>query len=168
MFCSWQGEVELGGIEGVAATRSGFMQGSEVVEVEFDTSRISYARLLRHARTLRCADRAFPLSPDQRQTAERILGSGRVGSLDRFRPDGSIKYYLSQTPFRFVPMTAYQQVLVNRLIYQGGDPGDVLSPRQRLMSRAIHTRPDVPRQNRVATDRFTADWAEVWEQIGGS
>lgn len=167
MYCFWQGEIDLGGIEGVVATRSGFMHGSEVVEVQYDGARLSYSGLLRQAKSLRCADRVFPLNAAQTRTAERILGSQRVATIERFRPDGNIKYYLSQTPYRSVPMSDYQQVLVNRALFGGKDPRALLSPRQLRMAEAIMTRPRISWANRIATDRFAADWDEVWRQIGG-
>jgi hypothetical protein len=161
MFCFWQGEVDLGGLEGVVATRSGFMQGSEVVEVEFDTARTGFAQLLREARKLRCADRVFPRNEEQRRLAHRILGPERVGTLGEFTPDHNIKYYLSRTSYRYLPMTDYQQVLVNRLIYLREDPARVLSPRQRAMAARLQGLPRAKLSSRVATGHFGADWKEV-------
>ena len=46
MPCFWTGEVELGRLDGVLATRPGFAAGREVVEVEFDAGRLTYDSLI--------------------------------------------------------------------------------------------------------------------------
>jgi hypothetical protein len=49
MACSKRGEVELAGLDGVIATRAGYYNGSQVVQVTYDSSRLSYCSLVRYA-----------------------------------------------------------------------------------------------------------------------
>jgi len=62
MACYWEGEARLGALDGVLATRIGFLQRHEVVEVEFDPERLAYERLVREAQKMSCARRVFARS----------------------------------------------------------------------------------------------------------
>ena len=167
MFCFWQGEIELGGIDGVVATRAGFADGAEVVEVTYDSSRLSYAALLRQASRLQCADNVFALNDQQRAIAGRVLGSKRVRPSGGFPADAGnagnarTKYYLARTPYRFVPMTGLQQIRANIAVYEGRDPAYLLSSRQRMMLRYIETHRDEVWVSRIASEVFRADWETV-------
>ena len=57
--CFWECEARLGRLEAVRASRVGFLQGEEVVEVEFDASLMNRAQFLTEARKLECANRVF-------------------------------------------------------------------------------------------------------------
>jgi hypothetical protein len=57
--CFWECEARLGKLEAVRASRVGFLQGEEVVEVEFDPSVMSRTQLLAEAKKLECANRVF-------------------------------------------------------------------------------------------------------------
>jgi hypothetical protein len=169
MFCFWQGEIQFGGVPGVVATTAGFIQGREVVEVEFDSSRLSYADLVRQAKKLRCAERAFPVNDDQRATAKRILGKERVLVLKVFRPDRNTKYYLSHTPYRYLPMTEYQKVLLNRATNAGADLDSWISPRQRqalgYIRRNLQRQSGDPWRPLLASSDFREDWTAVWKRL---
>ena len=41
MYCYWSGEATVGRVEGVIRTRIGHLEGSEVVQVEYDPERTS-------------------------------------------------------------------------------------------------------------------------------
>ena len=57
--CFWECEARLGKLEAVRASRVGFLQGEEVVEVEFDPSVMNRTQLLAEAKKLECANRVF-------------------------------------------------------------------------------------------------------------
>ncbi len=57
--CFWECEARLGKLEAVRASRVGFLQGEEVVEVSFDPSVMSRAQFLTEAGKLECANRVF-------------------------------------------------------------------------------------------------------------
>lgn len=170
MFCFWEGEVKLGGIEGVVASRAGFLEGGEIVEVQFDSSRLSYRQLLERALRLRCADRVYPLDAGQEAAARRLVGRERIRSLDSVRQtirwDENTKYYLSRTPYRFLPMTEYQQMLANRAVYRGESPEGLLSPRQRRVMEFIRRHPGRSFEPRIAAADLRQGWHEVWQLVG--
>jgi hypothetical protein len=166
MHCFWSGELELGGIDGVVATISGYMGGKEVVEVRYDQSVVSYEELLRVAKRLGSARTAFVLNDRQEETAREVLGKNRVARAENFHPYAKDKYYLSSTPYRFVPMTPLQAIRVNRAVYRRQDPARYLSPRQQAILAAIEKDPKGGWKNQLQNGDFTSAWYEVARQTG--
>lgn len=130
MYCFWAGEVKLGGLEGVTETTSGFMKGREVVEVKFNPAVVSFETLTKKASELECTDKCFVINKKQKETASKVLGPVRVEDSDLFKPDKEVKYYLSKTAYKFVPMIPIQRIQVNIALYNGKDPNYFLSPSQ--------------------------------------
>ena len=161
MFCFWQGEVGLGGIGGVIATRSGFIQGREIVEVTYNHQVLTYAELLKEARRYDCTDRVYPVDAGQRKTALQLLENSRVKELKEFREDSTLKYYLSKSPYRFVPLTLYQQVLVNRALHDGENPRQYLSPQQIDFFHHVNRNKSRVWENYIGSDTFTEDYGKM-------
>lgn len=63
--CFWECEAKLGGLEAVRASRVGFLDGAEVVEVQFDPQVTSRATFLEEAKRLDCANRIY--TPNETQ-----------------------------------------------------------------------------------------------------
>ena len=59
MYCFWSGEACLGQIPGLLGSRVGFLDGHEVVEIEYDPNELPYTRLLQEAHQRGCADAVF-------------------------------------------------------------------------------------------------------------
>ena len=77
MHCFWSGEACLGELDGIQATRAGFLEGREVVEVTFDPDVIGYEELLQRARDGGCSDAVFthtlgPRPARLRRSSERV------------------------------------------------------------------------------------------------
>ena len=72
MHCFWEGEVRLGGLDGVLFTRAGWVDSHEVVEVVFDTARIRYGDLLAKALGLECASKVFVHDKSQEEAVSSI------------------------------------------------------------------------------------------------
>jgi hypothetical protein len=166
MHCFWSGELELGEIDGVVATTSGYMGGKEAVEVRYDNSVISYEELLRGAKRRGSARTAFVFNERQEKTARELLGGNRVLRAGTFHPYAKNKYYLSQTPYRFVPMTPLQAIRMNRAVYRRQDPEQFLSPRQRTLLAAIEKDPNGGWENQLQNGDFFSAWYEVAAQTG--
>jgi hypothetical protein len=83
-----------------------------------------------------------------------------------FHPYEKDKYYLSSTPYRFVPMTPLQAILVNRALYQGENPAPYLSPRQLAILKAVENRPIGGWKDRLQSGHFIHDWYEVAREAG--
>jgi hypothetical protein len=110
-----------------------------VTEVWFDPGQLPFADLLAHGRARDCARRAWVgpkfLDAAKKQLAEQALPIDGKAPV----PDKETKYYLRQTPFRFVPMTAAQATRINAELAPKveGAAARWLSPRQRaLLERA--------------------------------
>ena len=133
MDCYWSGEACLGGLPGVLASRTGSLGGSEVVEVLFDPSVISYRELVREVHRRGCANSVFARTGAQRSTAEEVFGDAVTpndGLLSEAGPNDQ-KYYLQRSRLRHLLLTPRQALRANAALAAGLDPGPHLSPRQR-------------------------------------
>ncbi len=144
MGCFWSGEACLA-VPGVVATRTGFMDGREVVAVDHTQN---YAELLSRVRG--CVERAHPRTEVEKTIAAQTISLGNYGP---FRPSPSDdKYQLRRTPWRFVPMLPIQATLANAALAQGQDPSPLFSPRQ----KAIFARGSGDEETFMATDLVAA------------
>jgi hypothetical protein len=158
MSCFWTGEARLGEAPGVIATQAGFLDGHEVVEVEFDPAVVSYAELLKNARQMQCATRVYCRNGEQLNSAAKLAGSNAVRSSDAVRPDAEPKYHLSRTPLKYVPMTSVQACRVNAALGQGRDPQPLLSPRQLALLEVINAHPDDGWSNAIGARDLVDAW----------
>ena len=128
MYCFWTGEAAVGGLEGVRATRAAFLDGHEVVDVEFDPNVTPFDELLKTARSARCADRVYARTPGQRTAAETLSIPVESTSDESRVSEKDTKYQLRHSPLRFVPMTEAQASRVNAAL---GHRRDSPSPSSR-------------------------------------
>lgn len=149
MYCFWTGEKTYGSLTGVIGTTAGFVDGREVVEVEYDPSVISLEALLAAGRKGSCADRVYAHNDSQIKPATRVVGEGYVNNAKTIRPDRRPKYYLSRTHYRAVPMTGLQAARANALIGEGKSPDAVLSPRQVAQAEQLAGLPASQWENRI-------------------
>lgn len=143
MHCFWEGEAKLGAQPGVLSTRTGMLDGREVVEVVFDPDALAFPELLRAARSMSCADRVYIRTDEQAPAARAVAGDAAVRSDASITPSPKDdKYSLRQSEYRFVPMTPAQASRVNAALAAGGDPAACLSPTQARLAEAIRAHPD--------------------------
>lgn len=169
MHCFWEGEGALGTVPGVIATMPGFVQKKEVVEVQFDPATISYASLLKKAKALDCASEVFTRNEAQHTEARRLLGDRAIRTDDAVRPDKQPKYYLSNTPYRHVPMTQLQAARVNAALPKEEDPNRFLSPRQIKLLGIIRAHPSSTWPVAVGADDLRRTWqsaAKIARSLG--
>jgi hypothetical protein len=158
MSCFWSGEEALGRIDGVISTKPGFMKGYEVVEVEYDPNVILYNELLEYAKSENVAGHVFAKDGLQRNIAEKVVSESSVSNIGDFRPDSDPKHYLSQTIYKYLPMTSVQASRVNAAIGSGSSPNNFLSPRQLELLKYIKNNPEIHWQSPLNTPDFPAAW----------
>jgi len=158
MSCFWSGEEALGRIDGVISTKPGFMKGHEVVEVEYDPNVISYNKLLEYGKSEQVANHVFVKDGVQKNIAEKVVGITSVSDISNFRPDSDPKHYLSQTIYKYVPMTSLQASRVNAEIGSGRSPDDFLSARQLELLDFIKKHPEINWQSSVNALDFPQAW----------
>jgi len=129
-------------LPGVRSTRVGWLDGREVVDVRFDPALLSGTDVLRAARESGCADRVWVAGREELERARDLLGERAQPLRDEpSRAQASDeKYYLGNSPLRFLPLTPLQVTRLNSVLGRGGDSGSVLSPRQFLLSERIQAR----------------------------
>lgn len=140
MHCYWEGEAKLGLLPGVLQTRSAWADGLEVVEVQYDSAVIAYDKLLAEALRMECASTIF--THNYRQLAAARSSGAEVRAIDKAsdRRDAQKSdqlYYLSNSPYRFLPLTQHQAMRINGWLGTGGDPQVELSPRQQQLLNRI-------------------------------
>lgn len=148
MFCYWEGEAKLGAIDGVLSTRAAWLDGLEVVELEFDPRKVSYEELLREAKQMQCASRVFTRTDAQQAIAAPLVGNDAVRSNEQVRSasESDQLYQLRHSPLRLLPVTPLQAIRLNSALGTRDDVKQFLSPRQwelaARLSRAMQTDPD--------------------------
>ncbi len=132
MYCYWSGEAKLGRLPGVFTTSAGWMEGLEVVELEYDPKRISYDRLVKEASSMECASRVFTHGQQQHDAAIALLGKNLTRPAGKSRPakDSDRKYFLKKSSLRYLPLTSVQATKVNAALGNKEDWQTWLSPRQ--------------------------------------
>ena len=162
MFCFWTGEKQLGKIDGVVETQPGFMGGREVVQVKYDPAIINYEKLVKEAVSANCASHVYAENVQQEKKASKVVGQRSVSNKSNFRMDKDPKYYLSRTPYQYIPMTALQAVKVNSLIGERKNPDSILSPRQIALAKYVKNHSD-----KNWTSAINQDIIVAWNKVEG-
>ncbi len=86
MFCYWIGEYELGKIEGVISTEAGWLEGREVTLVNYHKDQLALPQLAEKAAEVKCAQKVFAPTKQERQLLSSSSTRLVVGTLDdRYR-----------------------------------------------------------------------------------
>lgn len=132
-----RGEVEFAGLEGVLETLAGYHNHDQVVRVTYDSSRLSYCRLVQYALEHDRVNTLYFQSTEERVVGiiELKLANSKVNLTKlsgKILPSADPKHALRTTMLRFVPMTALQATRANRLVEMGAfnEAMHLLSPRQ--------------------------------------
>ncbi|MGE3182423.1 MAG: VPGUxxT family thioredoxin-like (seleno)protein, type 2, partial [Phycisphaerae bacterium] len=166
MHCFWEGEKNLGTLDGVVDTRPGFLGGQEVVELHYDPSRISFEKLMSAAAKMQCASHVYARTDAQaRISKDKSIASTRTDAA--IRVDKEPKYYLTSSAYRHVPMTEMQAARVNAAIGTSGNPQEFLSPRQIALYQQIAETKPGGWPSYVGADFVTA-WYEASTRLRGN
>ncbi len=130
MYCFWTGEKEISKIDGVVSTEAGFMHGKEVVKVNYNEDKLSLADLVEKAGKSKCANEVYLDEDYDIAELRRKTDGPKVKQSGKFQSDKEVKYYLSKSKYRFIPMTPLQQAKVNAAIGDHKNVDQFLSPRQ--------------------------------------
>ncbi len=165
MSCFWTGEGRIGAINGVLSTEPGFMGGGEVVKLEFNPNVISFEELLKTAKKNRVASHVYTNNKAHKKIANNIVGKGSVSALGTFRADSEPKYYMSKTPYRFIPMTPLQASRVNSAIGFRQSPDKFLSERQTQLLSYIKNNPDKNWKSQIENKDFITAWNQTFSLV---
>ncbi|MFT7663845.1 MAG: hypothetical protein ACI87A_002072 [Planctomycetota bacterium] len=135
MPCFWEGESRLGALAGVTATRAGWLDGREVIEVQFDPKTLAYTELLAQARKFNCLSHAYVTSKQQLSQAQTVLGGSKVKQVTERAKDAKASdqlYYLKRSPLHKLTLSPLQKTRVNAALRLGKSGTEWLSPKQKL------------------------------------
>lgn len=115
MYCFWTGEMELGRIDGVVTTESGFMDGREVTRVKYDPQVISLPQLIAAAEKVECANAVSVPATDLPGAKTPRL---KVGTISGYRaaPKDDQKKQISGTAAERLTLSPSQATKVNAWI----------------------------------------------------
>lgn len=109
MYCFWSGEAAFGNQEGVVSTEPGWMSGREVVKITYDPNAVSSKEL---------------------DNVAKKADANPIKEARGYRIDKDPQYYLKQTDFKYLPLTATQKSRINSALKNRAQPEAYLSPTQ--------------------------------------
>ena len=122
-------------------TRSGWLDGLEVVEVTFDPTIVTYDSILKAAVEKDCATRVWAHNDTQFEKAKAAVGD-RARTLNERAKDAKPAdqlFALGRAPHQYLPLTPMQATKVNADLRQRRKPERWLSPRQKQLLQRIIT-----------------------------
>jgi hypothetical protein len=129
--CYWKGEAGLGHLDGVLGTRTGMLNGDEVVEVDFDPAALDYRTLATKATGMACFRKAYVQGDDQRALVSTMTGRVAARKSEPLDASNQQQFQLSLEPaYHLLPLTALQATKLNAALAAGEPPERFLSPSQ--------------------------------------
>ncbi len=169
MHCFWDGEARLGALDGVAHTRTGWLDEREVVELFFNPAIIDYEQLVEEAQSMDCADRVYARTDQQRSAANAVAEHAVVRTDEAIRPTPKDdKWHLAKTAWRHVPMTETQAARANAAIAAGKSPDWFFSSAQRRLFDIVNSKttdPDADLPNSIGIE-MSAALEDLTQHIG--
>lgn len=110
MSCFWTGEKQLGKLEGVLDTESGFIGHSEVVKMKYDSNLVSKAVIDNYAK-----NQNF-----------KAIDSKKNYSIAK----KDVHYFLKHSKYKYLPLTSLQQIKINNALGSNQSAEKYLSPKQ--------------------------------------
>jgi hypothetical protein len=137
MHCFWQGEMKLGGINGVVKTEAGFLRHREVTRVWYDETLISLRNLVGEAAKVQCADKVYVENQDAAIALKNIEDSSlKIETFNdseyKKAPVSDQKKQAQGSVFMNLNLTQFQMTKINAFIrIYPGKLEKYLSPRQK-------------------------------------
>lgn len=120
MYCFWNGEKQLGKIDGVLNVESGFYNTSEVVKTTYNPELLSKSKL---------------------DSLAKEKGFKPLNSIEKFRlSPNDLHYYLQHSDYRFIPLTDLQKTKINSTLGDNKSAEKYLSPQQLKWLHSIRSK----------------------------
>ncbi len=161
MYCFWTGEAALGSIDGVHATKAGFMDGKEVVKVSYDPEVIGLNRLTKLAVDMNCGKNIYLHDAKHIEEIKETAENSAVKQATKFRADTQPKYYIYNTHYKFLPMLPNQANKINTLLRNNKNVEHLLSPSQIDLANTIKKNPKHKLDAQIDVDNFMVSWDNV-------
>jgi len=118
MFCYWTGEMELGGVDGVVYTESGWLEGREVTLVTYHTDKVQVETIIKKAASVKCANKVFlPQNAQYKPSDEtKHLKYGQLTDKYRIAKQSDQKKQLEGTKYSKINLSPIQKTKLNSFI----------------------------------------------------
>jgi len=132
MYCYWTGEARIGQLPSVVATKPGYIDGHEGVEVVFNSAGTKLQELAQKVKRLEAASAIYVTNKSQLKQVEPIFEEAKRTSPRAFRynPDAD-NYHLQGSPYQALTLTELQTTRINSAVGLGKKAQRYLSPSQR-------------------------------------
>ena len=117
MYCFWNGEKQLGKLDGVVNVESGFIQHHEVVKVQYNESKLSKTDIIDQAK---------------KQGFQTIDNSSQYKKSTK-----DVHYYLTHSYYQYIPLTELQKTKINSALGSKSAAQNYLSPQQLLWLQKV-------------------------------
>ena len=132
------GERRLGELDGVLASRIGMLDGREVVEIDFDPTVLSFAKLLGEATKVQRMQGVYARNKKQAQIARKRRGMMVKETRAKVNTGTQQQYDLAHDKAHYLlPLTALQATRLNALIAKKQSPDGLLSPSQLALRKRL-------------------------------
>ncbi len=138
MPCFWSGEIALGGVEGVVATETGWLERHEVVLVTYHTDEVTLEELVKKALQVKCATKVFLQKEEQvaiaQEAGAKSVGTFTMKQYKTAKPNDQ-KQQITRSPIYKIPgLSPMQLTKINALYRADLDAAlEWLSPRQKAL-----------------------------------
>lgn len=133
MFCFWDGEAILGGIDGVIETEAGWLDGHEVVRLRYNPKVIAWPDLVKTAQSHGCARQVYAPTRDALESTPKNINAKRFKESDyRAARSSDQKRHLRFSKLKSVILNPIQGTKINAAL-RARDPALIrawLSPSQ--------------------------------------
>lgn len=129
----------MGLLDGVMSTRTAWVDGREVVQVQYRPDLLPFEKLLEHALTKECARHVYTTNDAQLAIARKRIGelAQKLEASPRPAKAADQLHYLARSPYRFLPLTQGQAQRVNSAMALGLDKHQYLSRRQIQLASVV-------------------------------
>lgn len=129
--CFWSGEGSVGDLRGLVSTESGWMNGREVVKIEYNPLVSSFENMLLQIKNRGCLSKVYTDKPKEVEVTIEILGQDGVQGMGAYRRDDDTKYYLQKSKYAKLELFDLQASRLNACLMKQTNCDYLLSTRQK-------------------------------------
>lgn len=120
---------------------------------------------MNEAKKSRCADGVYADSDADLAAVRKNTDVKNVKKSGDYHKDGEVKYYLSHSNYKYIPMSPLQQAKVNAAIGSRQSPNQYLSPRQLVAYDYIKSMSNKKWASQINREMEEEAWFSLLDEI---